>query len=40
MKLSICLSFQLSRSLRGYTVGPNKGFRVTTIEALAPWPHH
>jgi hypothetical protein len=40
MKLSIRLSFQLSRNLGGYMVGPNEGFRVTTMEALAPWPHH
>jgi hypothetical protein len=40
IKLSLCLSFQLRRSLRGYTVGITVGFRIMTMEALAPWPHH
>jgi hypothetical protein len=39
MKLSLRLSFQLSRSLKVYTVGTTAGFRVMTMEALAPWPH-
>jgi hypothetical protein len=40
MELSLHLSFQLSRSLGGYTVGTTEGFWVMTIEALAPWSHH
>jgi hypothetical protein len=37
MKLSLRQSFQLSRSLGGYMVGTTVGFRVMTMEALAPW---
>jgi hypothetical protein len=40
IELSFHLSFQLSRSLRVYTVGTNTGFCVMTIEAFAPWPYH
>jgi hypothetical protein len=40
MELSLRLSFQLSLILEGYTMGTTAGFQVTTIEALAPWPHH
>jgi hypothetical protein len=40
MELSLCLSFKLSRSLRGYTVGTTVGFPCMTMEALAPWPYH
>jgi hypothetical protein len=40
MELSIRLSFQLRRSLGGYTVGTTMGFQVKTVEALAPQPHH
>jgi hypothetical protein len=40
MELSLGLSFQLRCSLGGYTVGTTMGFRVMTMEALAPWPHH
>jgi hypothetical protein len=40
MELGLHLSFQLSRSLRGYKVGTTTRFCVTTMEALAAWPHH
>jgi hypothetical protein len=40
MELSICLSFQLSRSLEGYMVGTTVGFQVEVVETLAPLPHH
>jgi hypothetical protein len=40
MKLSLRLSFDLSHSLRGYTVGTTVGFQVMTMKALTPWPHH
>jgi hypothetical protein len=40
MELSLRLSFQISHSLGGYMVGTTMGFRVATMEALAPWPHH
>jgi hypothetical protein len=36
MKLSLCLSFLLRHSLGGYTVGTTAGFRVKTVEPLAP----
>jgi hypothetical protein len=36
MELSPRLSFQLNRSFRGYKVGTTVGFRVATVEALAP----
>jgi hypothetical protein len=36
MELSIRLSFQLRRSLGGYTVGTTAGFQIETMEALAP----
>jgi hypothetical protein len=36
MKLSLCLSFYLRHSLRGYMVGTTTGFLVKTMEALAP----
>jgi hypothetical protein len=39
MKLTFRLSFQLNRSIRGYTIGTTARFWVTTTEALAPWPH-
>jgi hypothetical protein len=40
MKLSLRMSFHLSHSLEFYMVRTTVGFRVTTKEALAPWPHH
>jgi hypothetical protein len=40
MELSLSLKFQLGCILEGYTVGTTIGFRVITVEALAPWPHH
>jgi hypothetical protein len=40
MEHSLRLSFQLRRSLGGYTVGTTVGFRVTTVEALARRHHH
>jgi hypothetical protein len=40
MKRSLCLSFHLSGSLGGYTVGTTMGFCVATMEDLALWPHH
>jgi hypothetical protein len=39
MKLSLCLSFYLRRSLGGYTVGTTAGFPVKIVEALAPQSH-
>jgi hypothetical protein len=36
MELSLCLSFYLRRSLRGYIVGTTVEFSVKTVEALAP----
>jgi hypothetical protein len=36
MELSLCLSFQLRRSIGGYTVGTTTEFQVKTMEALAP----
>jgi hypothetical protein len=36
MELSLRRSFQLRRSLMGYTVGTIAGFRVETVDALAP----
>jgi hypothetical protein len=35
MELSLCLSFYLRRSLRGYTMGTTMGFPVKIGEALA-----
>jgi hypothetical protein len=40
MEPSLCVSFQLRRSLGGYTVGTTVGFHVETVEALAPRSHH
>jgi hypothetical protein len=40
MELSLCLSFYLRRSLRGYTVGTTAGFLVEIVEALAPQSRH
>jgi hypothetical protein len=40
MELSLRLSFQLRCRLGGYTVGTTMGFRVITVEALDPRPHH
>jgi hypothetical protein len=40
LSLRLHLSLQLSRSLGGYTVGTTMRFQVTTMESLAPWPHH
>jgi hypothetical protein len=40
MELSLHLSFELRCCLGGYTVGTTEGFRVATVEALAPRPHH
>jgi hypothetical protein len=39
-ELSLCLSFYLTRSLRGYTVGTTVRFPVEIVEALAPQSHH
>jgi hypothetical protein len=39
MKLSLRLSFQPRRTLRGYTVGTTMGFRIMIMEALATWSH-
>jgi hypothetical protein len=39
MELSLCLSFYLRHSLRGYTVGTIMGFPVEIVEALAPQSH-
>jgi hypothetical protein len=36
MKLIVCLSFYLRRSLGGYTVGTTAGFLVEIVEDLAP----
>jgi hypothetical protein len=36
MELSLRLSFQLRRILRGYTMGTTVGFQVAAMEALAP----
>jgi hypothetical protein len=36
MKLSLCLSSYLRRSLGGYTVGTTMGFPVETVEDLPP----
>jgi hypothetical protein len=35
MELSLHLSFQLRRSLGGYTVGTTTGYQVETLEDLA-----
>jgi hypothetical protein len=40
MKLSLCVSLQLSLNLGGYTMGTTTIFRVTTMEALTPWHYH
>jgi hypothetical protein len=40
MKLSLCVSLQLSLNLEGYTMGTTTRFRVTTMEALTPWHYH
>jgi hypothetical protein len=40
MELNLRLSFQLSHSLGGYMVGSTMRFRVMTMDALTPWPHH
>jgi hypothetical protein len=40
MELSLHLCFQLSCSIRSYSVGTTTRFRVTTMEALAPWAYH
>jgi hypothetical protein len=40
MELSLRVIFQLNRSLRGYMVATTVGFWVTTMDALALWPHH
>jgi hypothetical protein len=40
MEFSLCLSFYLTRSLKGYTVGTTAGFPVHIVEALTPQSHH
>jgi hypothetical protein len=40
MELSLCLSFHLRHSLRGYTVDITTGFLGKTVDALAPRSHH
>jgi hypothetical protein len=37
MELSLRLSFQLSRSLKGYTMDTTVEFQVKAMEALAPF---
>jgi hypothetical protein len=39
MELSLRLSFQLRPSLGGYMVGTTVGFRLVTMDGLAPWTH-